>query len=285
MCRWWGAGHVVVDRGLQALPSFLDRLYLGPMNIFDFLKQDEIEDAPEDPAMAFTYLVRIAQGRFDERQNELAQNDVEGYAWEDARMGFMSTVISLGKTYGIEPFSGLEVPRFSKFGYDDFRQFKADLDHYLAQLVMGNALRARRDSIKLSTEAKARIRTHLHHIKDHIDKTEMPEAKRAALHAKLAEFEAALEKDRLNILKVGAWVLGILSVSANVAQLADSQSFHKLVSNVMVTVGEEKAVDDENRKLPPVDPMPLMLPPRRDDDFGKPTRDLFSANLDDEIPF
>jgi hypothetical protein len=111
------------------------------------------------------------------------------------------------------------------------------------------------------------------------------------LHARLAEFEAALEKDRINILKVGAWVLGILSVSANVLQLADSPTFQKLLSNVMVTVAEQKAVDDENRQLPPVDPMPLMLPPRRDDDdFAKPAprskvREDFSVNLDDEIPF
>lgn len=258
------------------------------MNIFDFLKAEEIEDAPEDPAMAFTYLIRIAQGRFDARLNELAERETDSHTWDDARLGYMSTVISLGKTYGIEPFSQMQVPRYSKFGYDEFRQFKADLDHYLAQLVMGNALRARRDTIPLSAEAKERIRTHIHHIKDHIDKTEMPEAKRAALHAKIAEFEAALEKDRVSVLKVGAWVLGILSVSANVLQLADSPTFQKLLSNVMVTVAEQKAADDDNRKLPPVEPMLMMLPPRRNEEIGQPEARLsddFSADLDDEIPF
>jgi hypothetical protein len=255
------------------------------MNIFDFLKQDEIEDAPEDPAMAFAYLVRLINVRLEERLHALSETEGDSHSYDDAWIGFMSTVISLGKTYNIEPFSALEVPRYQHFGYGDFRQFKADLDHYLAQLVMGNALRMRRDSIKLSNEAKERIRTHLHHIKDHIDKTEMPDAKRSALLAKLAEFEAALEKDRLNLLKVGAWVLGILSVSANVLQLADSPTFQKLLSNVMVTVAEQKAADDENRKLPPTDAMPLMLPPRRNDDLGKPAREEFSHDFNDEIPF
>jgi hypothetical protein len=247
------------------------------MNIFDFLTQDEIEDAPEDGALAFAYLVRIAQARLTERMRGL-----------DAR-GFMSTVISLGKSYAIEPFAGLEMPRFENFDYNVHRQFKADLDHYMAQLVVGNALRGRRESIRLAPEAKERIRTHLHHIKDHLDKAEITDAKRSMLHAKLAEFEAALEKNRLNVFAAGRVVIEILSLTANVAGLADSATLHKLLSNVMVTVAEAKATDDESRKLPPFAPPPVLLPPRRSEPKPKkPPRESFedfSADIDDEIPF
>jgi hypothetical protein len=253
------------------------------MNIFDFFTQDEIDDAPEDSALAFAYLVRIAQQRLSEATRGLDYRDDDAREMlESARHGFMNTVVSLGKSYGVEPFTSMEVPRYENFDYNVHRQFKADLDHYMAQLVIGNSIRGRRDSIRITAEAKERIRTHLHHIKDHIDKAGVPDAKKASLYAKLAEFEAALEKDRLSILAVGSIVLGILSVSANVITLSDSPTFQKLLSNVMVTVAEAKATDDENRKLPPFDPPPIMLPPRPPDPRPRPGA---SADLDDEIPF
>lgn len=257
------------------------------MNIFDFLTQDEIDEAPEDPTSAFTFLVRIAQGRLDARITNLREMEANNDDYDDARLGFMSTVISIGKSHAIEPFASMEVPRYEKFGYAEHRQFKGDLDHYLAQLVMSNSLRMRRDSIGLSVEAKERIRTHLHHIKVHIDKTDMPEAKRTALYVKLSDFESALEKNRLNVMAVGRVVLEILSVSCNGLALADSATLQKLCSNVMAAVAIEKAADDEQRKLPPIDPPALMLPPRREEPKPKRTTALddFSANLDDEIPF
>ena len=252
------------------------------MNIFDFLTQDEIDDAPEDGALAFTHLVRIAQQRLFEATRGM-DYDENREALEDARHGFMNTVVGLGRSYGIEPFASMEVPRYEDFNYNIHRQFKADLDHYMTQLVIGNAIRGRRDSIRLAPEAKDRIRTHLHHIKDHIDKAEMSDAKRAVLHAKLAEFEAALAKDRLNIMAVGRMVLEILSVSCNILALQDSATFRKLLSNVMVTVASAKAADDENRKLPPFDPPPVMLPPRAPE--MRQPQETFTADLDDEIPF
>lgn len=255
------------------------------MNIFDFLTQDELDDAPEDRATAFTYLVRIAQQRLNQatRGEDYDQNREE---IDDARHGFMNVVVGLGRSYEIEPFASMDVPRYDNFSWNEHRQFKADLDHYMAQLVIGNSIRGRRESIILAPEAKSRIRTYLHHIKDCIDNADVPDAKRTTLHAKLAEFEAALEKNRLNILATGRVVLEILSVSANVLALADSATLQKLLSNVMVTVAEAKATDDDNRRLPPFDPPPVMLPPRREEPKPKSgPREDFSADLDDEIPF
>lgn len=144
----------------------------------------------------------------------------------------------------------MEVPRFENFDYSEERQFRADLDHYMAQLVMGNAVRDRRNSIGLSVEAKERIRTHIHHIKDAIDKADIPAGKREALHRKLAEFETALEKSRLNLWATARVMFEILSIAANVVSLADSATFNRLIQNVMTTVAVAKAAEDENRQLP-----------------------------------
>lgn len=254
------------------------------MNIFDFLTQDEIDDAPEDSAYAFTYLVRIAQRRLAEHVSQFNSDQENDYREiEEARYDFMTTVLALGRSYGIEPFKSMEVPRHEKFDWNTHRQFKADLDHYMAQLVIGNAIRGRRDSIRISPEVKERVRTHLHHIREHLDKAEMPEAKRATLMAKLADFEAGLEKDRLNVLAVGRVVLEILSVSCNVLAITDSATLQKLLMRMTLTVAEAKATDDEQRRLPHIEPMPAILPPRVE--VKKGPREDFAADLDDEIPF
>lgn len=257
------------------------------MNVFDFFTQDELDDAPEDAAQAFGYLVRIAQRKLTDYCRDLDEEDRTQYMRiEEAQHGFMNTVVGLGKAYAIEPFSSMDVPRYDDFNVSVHRQLKADLDHYMTQLVVGNSLRTRRDSIKLAPTAKETVRTHLHHIKVHLDKANMPEAKRATLHAKLAEFENALEKDRLNVLAVGRVVLEILSVSCNVLALSDSATLQKLLTTVMVDVAEAKAADDEQRRLPPVDPIQPILPARREEPkVQRGPREDFSADLDDEIPF
>jgi hypothetical protein len=255
------------------------------MNVFDFFTQDELDDAPEDGAQAFAYLVRIAQTRLADRCRALDDEDRIQYSMiEEARYGFMNTVVGLGKSLGVEPFRSMEVPRYDDFNESTHRQLRADIDHYLTQLVVGNARQARRDSIKVAPAVKETIRTHLHHIKVHLDKATMPEAKRATLHAKLAAFETALEKDRLNVLAVGRVVLEILSVSCNVLALADSATLQRLLTTVMVDVAEAKAADDEQRRLPPVEPIQAILPPRREEPKRGKRLD-FSADLDDEIPF
>src|SRR5690349_21710287 len=106
------------------------------MNILDFITQDEIDELPaNDPNEAFITFVRIAQRRLGEKTAVIDPND--GWAeLEDARHGFMNVVIAAAKTYEIEPFASLDVPRLTDFDQNIHRQFKVDLDHYMTQLLL-----------------------------------------------------------------------------------------------------------------------------------------------------
>jgi hypothetical protein len=112
------------------------------LNIFDFITQDEIDDLPDDdPQAAFVRFVRIAQRRLGERATKIDASNETG--WEElseARHGFMNVVIAAAKKYEIEPFATLSVPRLKNFNSDEHRQFKADLDHYLTQLLLDNTI-------------------------------------------------------------------------------------------------------------------------------------------------
>jgi len=252
------------------------------MNIFDLLEQDEIDGAPEDPATAFTELVGRAQRRLSLRTNALQDEDQISYRIiEDAQYGFMNVVIALAKAYKIEPFASLEVPRYENFDFDVHRQFKADLDHYMTQLLVNNSIKARRDSVRLLPKVKDKIRSYIHELKLAIDKANFTDAKRADLHARLAEFESELEKSRLTLLAVTKFAFCILVVPGGI--WSSYEVVAKLTNNVLQAVGEAKAVDDENRKLPQAPTPVALLPPRKDD--GKLRRETTDDDLDDEIPF
>ncbi len=255
------------------------------MNIFDFITQEEIDDLPDDdPNVAFTTFVRTAQRRLGERTAELDTDDQHNWVLlEEARHGFMNVVIAAAKKYEIEPFASLSVPRLDKFDTNVHRQFKADLDHYLTQLLLDNSSRVKRDSVLVSPELKTTIRTYLHHLREAIDHAEdLTEARRNILLRKLAEFEAELEKKRLNLLAVTMIAITLLSAPGGLGSSADIAS--KLVTNILRTIGEAKLEDDAARRLPSSAAPMRITGPRRDDP------ELVDASakrgdMDDEIPF
>jgi hypothetical protein len=246
------------------------------MSIWAFLTQSEIDEAP-DGEEGFAHLVRIAQERLNQRLEKLDRED--NSEWQrigENEMQFSRTVLRLGKNYDIEPFASMQIPR-TGYNSNEYTEFRAALDDAVADLVLTNAKKLRRDTMIVSADVKEKIRTHLHHIKTHLEKADISDARRAALNRKLAEFEAALDKNRFNFLAAGRVAIEILSLTANGLALADSATLHKLLSGMMQTVAEAKAEDDEKRNLPAPDAPTVMLPAKREDEF--------SHDLDDEIPF
>lgn len=178
--------------------------------------------------------------------------------------------------------------RIPREGYNtsEYTEFRHELDDAVARLVLTNARKLRRDTMIVPNGVKEAIRTHLHHIREHLAKAEISDSKRAALKRKLDEFDAALERNRFNYLAAGRVAMEILSLTANVLSVTESATVHKLLTNMMQTVAEAKVEDDEKRNLPSSDPPPVMLPAKREEPevANGPRKDL-SADLDDEIPF
>jgi hypothetical protein len=258
------------------------------MIIFDFISQEEIDDLPDDdPHAAFISFVRIAQRRLGERTALVDATDSDSWAeLEEARHGFMNVVIAAAKKYEIEPFASLSVPRLDQFDTKIHRQFKADLDHYMTQLLLDNSSRAKRDSVFISPDLKNDIRTYIHHLKEVIERSnDLGEAKRAALLQKLSEFEAELEKKRLSLMAVTLLTITILGAPG--AIWASGEIATKLLTNILRVVGEAKITDDETRRLPSAAaPMAITGPRPNDPDLvAKSKNKTTRGDLDDEIPF
>jgi hypothetical protein len=253
------------------------------LNIFDFITQDEIDDlSDDDPQAAFVRFVRIAQRRLGERTTQL---DAQGQSgWEElneARLGFMNVVIAAAKKYEIEPFATLTVPRLNSFGSDEHRQFKADLDHYLTQLLLDNSSRSKRESVLIPSDLKDNIRTYIFHLRKLIENADdLDETKRQVLLRRLADFEAELDRKRLNLMAVT--ILAITLAGAPGALWSSADAANKLLTNILRVVGEAKLADDATRQLPSsAAPMAITGPRPNEvvkDDFRRP-------DIDDDIPF
>jgi len=183
------------------------------MSILNFVTQDELDDLDEDPRVAFMSLVNHAQRRFSEQSEKLDSSDeAQWHQLEELRHSFMNVIVAAAKRFEIEPFVSMEVPRISDFNNYDHRQFRADLDHYITQLMLDNSLRSKKDSVAILPNSKDKIRAYVHGLRECIEQGNMSEAKRESLLKRLDQFESELEKRRLNILVVAHFALELLAL-------------------------------------------------------------------------
>ncbi|MBJ7416669.1 MAG: hypothetical protein JHC88_14670 [Niveispirillum sp.] len=254
------------------------------MNIFDFVTQDEIESAPtDDPALAFTQLVMHAQRRLRERIKLIApQDQAEFEEVEDARHGFMNFVLGLSKTLNIKPFSEMDMPRLDKFDTTIHRQFQADLDHYMTQLIIGNSMKDKANSVRLSSTAKENILKYVNAIRDSLNMENIDQNHRETLLRKLDEFEIEINKGRVSILASSLVILALLGAPGSLSSTYDIVS--KLSTNILRIIAQEKASDDDTKRLHIQTTPAALSPPRKTEETTTNGYGL-TANLDDEIPF
>ncbi len=255
------------------------------MQLWDFITQEELDELPEDSEAAFVEFVHISQRRLREyTNNNPCNNQSEWEELNEARHSFVNIVIGAGKKYGIEPFATMNVPVIANFDDNSHKQFRADIDHYVTQLVVGQSIRGKRDSVHLPQATKDKLRTYLTALREAVEKADLGDGKREALLKKLAAFEAELEKRRLTLLEVTRLMIYVAAVPGGTWASVDVAM--KLVNNIVQAVGEAKLAEEEARQLAAPAPMKALSPPRAPAPPPKTTvREDFSADLDDEIPF
>lgn len=288
MCRWtkrlrkgWRGGWGEAKNRVSCC-RFVRTL---PVSIFDFLTQDQIDDLPaDDNDGAFLLLVRHAQKSLSDKTKGLDEEREEEWRQiQSLRHSFVNLIAAGARRYKIEPFASLEVPQFNRFNYDEYRLYRDDLDHYVAQLVLGASAKTQHNSVFVSDDARSTIRTYIHHLRETIDRADMSDSRREGLLRKLSEFEAELEKKRLSLIAVAAFSVGLLGAPAAIAE--SSEVIAKLVTQVIKVVGEAKSVEDEKRSVVPAERPPILPPRPPQPAIMTPVRESFSVDLDDEIPF
>jgi hypothetical protein len=247
------------------------------MSVLDFITQDELDDLDDDPSRAFMSIVTLAQRRLGEQTKGYdPQDQSEWEARQELRYSFMNFVVAAGKRLEIEPFASMQVPRHKAFADPDYRQFQADLDHYITQLLIDNSIRTKKDSVGILPKTKDKIRQYVYALRECVENADLTEAKREILLEKLKYFEAELEKRRLNILAVARIAFELLAIPGTL--WASGEVANRLITQVMQTVAEARAAEQEARQLAPIEAPKALSAPR-------PLLQGAPGEIDDDIPF
>lgn len=259
------------------------------MEYFDFIKPGELDSLPADSQLAFARIVEIAQPRLAARLAKLDSNDRNDWdTVQDARYGFQSLIMGAARKFGIEPFASRDTPLIANYEDSDYRQFRHDLTGYIAQIMFGAADVDRSNSVPLIEERRQSLRTYVFHLREAIDKSDLPDWKKARLHKRLNDLEQELTKPRVNMTVVAGIVAAVLAVTSDAGGAYDTIS--KVATFILREIGQAKEADDEQKKIsydPPVALLPLRSPEAQRQGQGRKTApDSFQRDeMDDEIPF
>jgi hypothetical protein len=212
----------------------------------------------------------------------------------------VNLVVAIGKRYGLEPYKTYEVPLLSNFGDDDYGNFSSELDHYVAQIVVDDTIRRSRQGVELPTASREKIRDYIRRLRELIDKSDVNDAKKSQMHARLDAFEAALGKKRFSIIELTLITIAFASAPGGFGETY--KMVNELMDRITHVVAEAKVAEDETRVLPVIADMPALSPPH-----GAPSRETSgftgpppsrrerrpsasapafeSGGMDDDIPF
>ena len=189
--------------------------------------------------------------------------------------------------FEINEFVERDVPDVTDWNSNSWKQFKSDLDFFVTQMTLDVIFRDRRESVKLSTRARDRIRGHVFGLRECVRSANLSERKRAAPLDKLDAFEVEIDRSRVSILAVARVTVEVLALGGGAWQAVEIAQ--RLVSNVIQEVAAAKAEDDESRRLPPYTAQPAMLTaPRRVRSQRGSTVPAFeeeAGGMDEDIPF
>lgn len=247
--------------------------------MYDFVTQDEIDDLPDDPENAFATLASHALRRVKAMRTATKWEEFRGQAYQ-----FVRFIEAAMRQFDIDGLGLPIVDNIHTISLGDYNQALADLQAYITAANLRASLRTRRDSVSLSPEAKAKIRAQIAKIRNVIDRDErLLDGGKSKLHVKLTEFEAALEKSRLNFGILAGAAIVIVGTVASAATVADSQSVNKLFAGIWKEVAAAKE-QEEQRKIPLLEyQVPILPSNNRQLLIEGPEEE--EPSPDDEIPF
>jgi len=249
------------------------------MEYFDFIKPGDLDNLPEDPQLAFSEVVRIAQARLVERLETLDSGEHGDWTLIlEAKHGFQNVAIGAARKFRIEPFASAEMPIVRNYSDEDYRQFRADLSHYITQIMLNAAEADRSQSIPVREETRQSLRTYVYHLRQAIDNTSLPDWRKVRLHDALTKFEQEITRPRIRFGVAVQVLMTVLNAGATVTDHWDG--IVRITNNIVRELAVAKEADNEQRHVSAIPPA-LLVAPRK----VEPPPSFDRNEMDDEIPF
>ncbi|SCX02950.1 hypothetical protein [Agrobacterium rosae] len=235
----------------------------------------EFDDLPDDPEVAFV--------RLYERHNEEYQDRVRGE--QDTRaeaVDFMNTMLGVARGLGIAAFDSWSIPDDWDEVYSVFTGFDRALKRYVMEIKVRKSRVTKVYSVSLSDDDKERIHGLVREIRDVLTKADLQDRKRNSLFAKLALFEADVDRVRTrfdNAMLMSLEIVGVVDQGTGTLK-----PVNELLRRIQSIMGLAKEKEPEQNQLPPPAEQKKLSPPPKQIE-GPKSSGNFSSDLDDDIPF
>lgn len=167
------------------------------------LRQADFEAAPDDDQRAFIYLEEKARERLYEDISE----DQNGNTYYPRSQDYMTRISGVAAAYGIP---GIEFDPNQNNQELEFTHFIHAVDYQTAQISALLARDRRKNSLRLESSDRAKIRHHIDRIRELVQDSELTEKRKDAILSRATSLEQELEKSKVDtkaILIVASMVL------------------------------------------------------------------------------
>jgi hypothetical protein len=243
------------------------------------ISDEELAQLPEDPELAFVEFERILRARVDDLEVQELKLNEEGVSVPHMvraasyKREYINKVLAAAKAFTIPALERWDIPPVNSDIDEEFIRFTSDVDHFTTQVRLRNVPRNRQNSVGLDGNTKAKIHSYIQHIRDVIEKAELPEDKRDRLYDKLNRFALEVDKNRTSL---PAGMAVYIAVCDGIGQgFKRLEPVRKMIDSIAALLGRAKDVEDS---------LQLPSPPERKR-IGAPRRGLPPPDMDDEIPF
>jgi hypothetical protein len=246
------------------------------------ISDEELEQLPENPDLAFVGFERIMRARVDEQERQelrLAEEGV-GFSADSYRREYINKVLAAARVYGIAALESWRIPSVQDDIMGSYIAFTSEVDNFTTQVRLRNAPRNRQNSVGLDGTIKVKIHHYIGQIRAAIEKADLPEPKRDSLYTKLNSFALEVDKNRTNLQSGMAIYIAVCDgIGQGFQKLEPAR---KLIDSIGTLLGRAKEVEDNFR--------PALSRPGERKQLEAPRARLASPepkrdNLDGEIPF
>jgi hypothetical protein len=237
----------------------------------DLILPEDLKGAPRDDVGKFIHLERLARQRYHDAVRDADEGEAK--EWE---FHYTSSVLALAEACNIEELSGWELPRLGAQNWWSYcRDFRSAAEHLSVRLFLQRHQELDLRSVTLDAETKATLQGYINDVRDFINKSDMPVAKREQLLKRLSEFQAELDQERTDPDKIGALICAVASTTEEVIRYVAPKLWD--MARALGLARESADARDRTKQLPAKASRKRVEPPPRK---PEPKR-----VFDDEIPF
>ena len=250
---------------------------------YELISEEEFANLSEDDEQCFVEFEAICRRNMNRMINENSPGSFD----RAVQAQYMAAVSSVAVECGLPNLAHPQAIENEDGFYEAYSRFALAVQGEVARIRVRGRRSRNTLSVQLTDNTRTKIWHYVSRLREVIDASDLPAARKAAMHGRLQELIEELEKRHLNLGKA------MLVLSMLMANLAGATTIAAegpvAVTQIMRLIGVDKTSEEEalSRLAPP--PKALPAPPRKPAPVQKqsaPSWETASGgDLEDEIPF